>query len=133
MRTVLLERGLKLKQCEYCSESFSVSKSGSGGSNRRLCYSCLPNGLSKKERGEVRYSLLAKKNYEYKLSLGCTLCGYSKLAQALEWHHPEDDKLYEPSNLLKSSWLRYLEEASKCILLCSNCHREVHAGLTVIL
>ena len=61
----------------------------------------------------------------------CQLCGYKKCSEALEFHHLEvagkdfgiSDKGYT------RSWKKIEEELDKCILLCANCHREVHAGL----
>ena len=61
----------------------------------------------------------------------CQLCGYEKCLQALEFHHLESsckdfgisDKGYT------RSWKKIKEELDKCILLCANCHREVHSGL----
>lgn len=58
----------------------------------------------------------------------CCICGYNKCLSALEFHHlDKDDKKEEPSYII----LRWklddcIEELSKCILVCSNCHREIH-------
>ena len=46
---------------------------------------------------------------------------------ALEFHHinPED-KIYDVKVLMTRRWELIKEEIDKCILLCSNCHRELH-------
>lgn len=111
--------------CEICEREFDINLVR-GGHNRLICYDCLPDGLSKIERTNIRRKLLIRKNREYKLSLGCSICGYSKCANALEWHHPNKDKEFTPSNKIQQSWRLFLKEINKCILLCSNCHREVH-------
>jgi 5-methylcytosine-specific restriction endonuclease McrA len=58
----------------------------------------------------------------------CQKCGYNKYIGALEFHHinPEE-KDFNPSSLKKYTMdTRITEELDKCILLCSNCHRETH-------
>ena len=62
---------------------------------------------------------------EEKRQRGCDICGYNKCASALEWHHPNGDKTYNPAELYHNLHL-YREETSKCQLLCANCHRELH-------
>ncbi|MFA5340803.1 MAG: hypothetical protein WC332_03400 [Clostridia bacterium] len=57
---------------------------------------------------------------------GCSLCGYSKCNNALEFHHINPDKERKPSQAGTITSL--LKEVSKCILVCANCHREIHAG-----
>lgn len=60
----------------------------------------------------------------------CQLCGYTG-QHALDFHHV-DPNLKEKtiSALIASrSWQRTVKEARKCVLICSNCHREVHAGV----
>jgi hypothetical protein len=49
--------------------------------------------------------------------------------EALDFHHREEtEKTTSPSNaIMKWSWDRAKIELDKCDLLCSNCHREVHA------
>lgn len=118
-----------MKKCESCDIEFKIH-SGWGGQNRRYCYDCYPEGMTKKERQEFRMALLRKRADKEKISIGCKICGYNKAPFALEWHHPEDDKKDNPSNLLKRSWERYQDEIKKCVLLCCNCHREVHSGVT---
>lgn len=62
---------------------------------------------------------------------GCSLCGYSKCNSALEFHHL-DPKVKDKniSIAVKTCGLERLKkEISKCILVCSNCHKEIHAGL----
>ena len=65
-------------------------------------------------------------------SLGgkCCICGYNKCLSALEFHHlnPEE-KDFTISKNAHIAFEKALEEAKKCILVCSNCHREIHAGL----
>lgn len=57
----------------------------------------------------------------------CTICGYNKCISALEFHHHEKNKEGNFSSLLKNeSRQKLLKEAGKCILLCANCHRELH-------
>ena len=56
----------------------------------------------------------------------CSICGYSKCINALEFHHVEE-KHHDPSYIImRWSWERAKEELEKCILVCSNCHREIH-------
>ena len=57
----------------------------------------------------------------------CSKCGYSKCLAALEFHHHQKNKEGDIGSLLKNeSRHKLLKEAEKCILLCANCHRELH-------
>jgi len=64
----------------------------------------------------------------YKLSRGCVVCGYNKCAEALDFHHLDNEtKLFRIARGLGSnSFENILEEINKCDVLCSNCHRELH-------
>lgn len=69
-----------------------------------------------------------KQRIVYTMGGKCTLCGYDKNIQALEMHHinPEEKEFtFSNSNEYKN-WEQLEEEMKKCILLCANCHREVH-------
>ena len=62
----------------------------------------------------------------------CEVCGYDRYIGALHFHHRDPDKkLFEISNRSRS-WTAMQDETQKCVLLCSNCHIEVEAGLAII-
>jgi len=62
----------------------------------------------------------------------CTLCGYGGYAGAFDLHHRGDSKkaFGLSAEGLTRSWERARKEADKCILVCANCHREIHGGYT---
>lgn len=60
----------------------------------------------------------------------CQCCGYNKYHGNLAFHHLEA-KESTISELFKrtASWNTIIEEVNKCVLVCHNCHGEIHAGL----
>ena len=64
----------------------------------------------------------------------CMICGYNRSFWALDLHHRNAKKKDFGLSVrgLTRSWEKIKKEADKCILLCANCHREIHAGLTKI-
>ena len=57
----------------------------------------------------------------------CSMCGYNKNIAALEFHHPEGEGKLDRSLLLNiRSMDKVLRDAEPLVLLCANCHREVH-------
>ena len=60
----------------------------------------------------------------------CQKCGYNKCIAALEFHHLDpNEKDFNLSHKGHTrSWEANKAELDKCILLCSNCHREIHNG-----
>lgn len=64
----------------------------------------------------------------------CQICGYSKCLVALDFHHIEETtKEFELSQRdLTRAWEKIIEEAKKCLLVCANCHREIHARIIVL-
>lgn len=62
----------------------------------------------------------------------CYICKYDKCPSALEFHH-KDPKIKDFGVSEKGftrSWDKIKKEVDKCILICANCHREIHAGIT---
>lgn len=119
-------------KCLYCEKEFKIIPTGSsGGQNRQLCYECLPEGTPRNICTTRARELLKLKAVKQKEQLGCSICGYNKNGAALEWHHLNPkEKDDDPANYLnksnKEGWEEYQKEIKKCILVCANCHREIH-------
>jgi len=67
----------------------------------------------------------------------CMLCGYDKCGAALELHHTRETELTIKRRKSKKSngsgssmsWNDLKTDAPHMVLLCANCHREVHNGM----
>jgi hypothetical protein len=60
----------------------------------------------------------------------CALCGYDRCIVSLAFHHVDAATKLFPMTIASGKALAtYRDEARKCVLLCSNCHGEVEAGL----
>lgn len=82
---------------------------------------------------DVLASDVRKKERLIQVSGGkCCICGYNKCISALEFHHinPEE-KEFTVSKNAHIAFDKALVEIRKCILVCANCHREIHAGLII--
>lgn len=64
----------------------------------------------------------------------CALCGFDAYVGALQFHHvnPRDKRFGLGSRGLARSIDSLREEAAKCVLLCSNCHAQVEAGVLAL-
>ncbi len=64
----------------------------------------------------------------------CMFCGYLRCSGALDFHHlDESEKSFGLSvRGLTRSWEKIKDELDKCVLVCANCHREIHAGVIKI-
>lgn len=61
----------------------------------------------------------------------CIFCGYNRTNAALDFHHI-DGKSKEfgiSVDGITRSWQRVTKELEKCVLVCANCHREIHVGI----
>lgn len=65
----------------------------------------------------------------YKRFCGCYFCK-EKEPVVLDLHHKNPkEKENDPSTLVNYSTERLRKEIRKCLVVCSNCHRKLHAGL----
>lgn len=78
-----------------------------------------------------------KKSYQkrkqqiiYVMGGKCVCCGYNKCNSALELHHLDpSEKEFAISNRVIKAWEKQKAELPKTVLVCANCHREIHAGI----
>ena len=71
-----------------------------------------------------------KERMVYVMGGCCQCCGYNNTNTALEFHHlNSEEKLFGISDNANRSWATVRLELQKCIMVCANCHREIHAGL----
>lgn len=73
-----------------------------------------------------------KQDLFYIMGAKCAICGYDKCHQACDFHHIDESLknfTIGDSIAMCLDILLILEEIKKCVLLCSNCHREYHSGL----
>lgn len=133
-----------MKICSICKtektlDSYNKNKAKTDGLNT-ICRSC-SNIKSKeyyKENREHHKEVISQRNRRIRKdnkskidevkSKGCSKCNEKEIC-CLEFHHLRD-KDNDISIMVGTgvSWTKILEEISKCILVCANCHRKIHAG-----
>ncbi len=57
----------------------------------------------------------------------CDRCGPSVIFDFHHWYASTKSFGVQDGNT--RSWPRIADELAKCVMLCANCHREVHAGV----
>jgi transposase len=94
-----------------------------GTSIRYRCARCLVESVSERRR-RVKEILVEEAGGR------CAACGYSDCIAVLQFHHldPETKRFGLGREGVTRSLERARAEASKCILLCANCHVEVETG-----
>ena len=62
----------------------------------------------------------------------CEKCDYDKCTDALEFHHLDPNE--KDFTISGKSWSfeRLKKEVEKCILVCSNCHKEIHSEKNLV-
>ena len=118
------------------SKEFSVSKYEIRKYTKELKrYSRFDDSLTRKQRTSIMVSERRRKikdmAIEYKGGK-CEKCGYNKCNGALEFHHlnPEEKDFSISTSGTTKSFERIKKEIDKCILVCANCHREIHYLIT---
>ncbi len=74
-----------------------------------------------------RIRKLKKQAVDYKGGK-CIKCGYNKCQASLEFHHLDPSKKDFTIGHNNKAFKNIKSELDKCILLCRNCHGEIHYG-----
>lgn len=116
-------------------------------SNRKYCLDCSPFKQHNTRKlhmerpdGEVKSKIATERVQSRRKTLkamaiaykggSCCICGYNRCIGALEFHHidPSKKSFGLAARGFTRSWESIKQEIDKCILVCSNCHREIEAG-----
>ncbi len=103
---------------------------------KRICTNCLKNFVYYRHKAmnislcsacvsKIRRRNIKLKAVEYKGGK-CQKCGYNKCVGALDFHHldPREKDFTISGN--SGKWENLKKELDKCVLLCKNCHVELH-------
>ena len=90
---------------------------------RYRCKRCVGEAVTRRHR-KLKQTLVEE------FGGGCAVCGYSRCLGNLHFHHVDPaTKAFEVQMGVGKSIAAFREEASKCALVCANCHGEIEAGL----
>ena len=124
-----IDKCKKGKQKYYYENKTKILKQGKDYYKKNL------NEILKKRKRyrEINRDKISKDRKEknqwfskYKLDKGCQICGYNKCVASLEFHHPDPNKKDIIGGIANYSLKRIKKEIEECILLCANCHKELH-------
>jgi transposase len=131
-RTRRVEEGRDAKSAGLATVTMLCDRHGDGefvleGRGYYRCKRCRSEGIARHRR-RLKATLVAEAGGR------CTLCGYARCVRALEFHHvdPAEKRIGIAMNGLTLSLDALRAEARKCVLVCSNCHAELEAGVTVL-
>jgi len=130
------------RECKRCNKSKPLSEfnkrgDGRGGGYNSYCRVCdreysrehyqKNKEYYRKKRLREQQKVRAKLR-EYKSECACEICGEDH-PDVLDFHHKSAEEKDGHISRLASSrgWSRVLKEIEKCQVLCSNCHRKLHA------
>lgn len=112
------------KLCIHCNETKTINNFYKKPKISSYCKNCV--SIQTKER-QRKFKL---KCLEYKGNK-CLNCGYNRCNGVLEFHHIDpNEKDFNISSVKTHKFNnKVIKELDKCILLCSNCHREIHNNI----
>ena len=106
------------KQCK----THGISRFVLEGRGYYRCTQCRSDKVSQR-RKKVKVLLVDYKGGK------CEKCDYNKCIAALEFHHLDPSKKeFGVSNGNTMTLEKMKIEVDKCILVCSNCHKEIHSA-----
>ena len=125
---------LELKSCIKVAKSLNISKTSVlkylKEENKIVRLKLDDNTLKKNVvKSVINWRRETKKKLvEYKGGK-CEICNYNKCYDVLEFHHQNPTEKDFTISGKSWSYEKLRVEVDKCILVCANCHREIHFNL----
>lgn len=88
--------------------------------------------MSKSSEAVKRWRANTKNRMVKAMGGKCQCCGYDSCNNSLSFHHIDPSKKdmgFSETRANPKQWINIVEELRKCILVCNNCHGEIHAGV----
>ena len=116
-----------MRTCNMCGESkplesFPKNKSKKDGRGYE-CRDCFWAAQKNKRR--------EKRDYISSLKTPCVICNESDPI-VLDWHHLDPSTKETGLNRVDKPLHVLVAETKKCVTVCANCHRRIHAGTVEI-
>ena len=107
------------------------------GNSRKYCFECSPIYIKNNNKSRAISITSIRRAVKIKLLKlkggKCEICGYDKCTAALEFHHKDPNEkeisISIGTNFSEKDIENLICELEKCILVCSNCHREIHSNM----
>jgi hypothetical protein len=88
--------------------------------------------MSKSSEAVKRWRARTKDRMVKAMGSKCQCCGYNTSTNSLAFHHIDPsikDLSFGGLRANPAQWSSVVAELRKCILVCNNCHGEIHAGV----
>jgi len=99
------------------------------GRQTKFCSPVCKNKDLQSYEAQKRRGLARKLDLVKAAGGSCSICGYHSNLAALVFHHTDSDEKdfkLDMRSLSNRKLEPVLQEISKCILVCANCHAELH-------
>ena len=113
---------IELSNCIVCGAPLT-------GKQTKFCSLTCKNKEHQSYEAQKRRGLTRKLELVSSMGGRCSICGYHKNLASLVFHHTDSkdkDFKLDMRSLSNRKFETVLEELDKCILVCHNCHAELH-------
>lgn len=123
---------METKICSKCGKELPLNMFDKGRAQCKLCRKTYKkNEYNTKKSQYNTYASNRQKRCEdwiNSLKTSCVFCGETDPI-CIDWHHINPkEKSFAISHIKGKARERTLEEMKKCVCVCANCHRKLHAG-----
>lgn len=91
--------------------------------------------MSKSSEAVKRWRKATKRRIVAAMGGKCQCCGYDKCIESLDLHHKDPNEKEFAFGAMRASpvkWEKIVVELRKCVLVCRNCHGEIHHAERIV-